>query len=431
VLGGRPHSPLAAVTFMGPPIHCWFEATVEDGAEVRRMVLEGAPWKGHKRLVVWWRVPGVTDLPDVPVVDSLLAGRLLWAARQGRDLIVHGPLSRGGLYNLGQLLEMRRCWSPELYPRLIEIIPDSIVSPPLRDDGPRRAVAACSGGLDSTFTIVRHARRLLGDASHDLATLVMVHGFDACVAETDIFAAMRRRMEPLAASLGLPLHTVVTNSKELPGSAWPHSAIPLTAAALSLFSGRHAIGLVSAGAPYGIARFGTSHPGISDGLLTNDWFTVVSDGGGFGRADKVETLLPYPEAFERVKVCWEGDDPSKNCGRCQKCVLTRLNFLAAGWPDPPCFDTPLEASHVAALRLPSMTAAKDLFRMGLNELEARGVGGPIVDLLRRRLARVPPDWSLAAWWLTPRARRGRRPAAAASPPAPPAGRAADQRRNGS
>jgi len=391
------------------PIHAWFEATVEDGAEVRRLILEGAPWRRQNRLDIWWRVPGVTGLPVPPVVDSLIAGHVLWAARLGRDLVVHGPLSGGGMYNLGQLLEMRRLWSPARYPRVISLLPESIVSTPRPEGVSNRAVAAFSGGLDSTFTVVRHARRLAGDASHDIAALVIVHGFDVRIDQPESFAGMRRRTEPLAEWLGLPLYTVVTNSKELAGGwAWPHSAIPLTAAALSIFSGRYGVGLVSAGAPHGIPRFGISHPGICDALLTNDWFTVVSDGGGFGRSDKVETLLPFPQAVKAIKTCWEGEDPARNCGRCQKCVVTRLNFLAAGMPDPPCFDTPLESAHVTGLPLPSMTAAQDLFRMCWNELASRGVEGPIVDVLRRRLSRVPPDRSLPAWWLTRRERRLKR-----------------------
>ena len=377
---------MATVISMTPPIHAWFEVTVEDGAEVRRMILEGAPWRQHKRLDIWWRVPEVTGLTVPPVVDSLIAGHLLWAARHGRDLVVHGPMSRGGMYNLGQLLEMRRRWSPARYPRVISLLPESIVSTLQPEGESNRAVAACSGGLDSTFTI-------------------MVHGFDVRVERPDLFASMRRRIEPLAEWLNLPLHTVVTNSKEMGGAwAWPHSAIPLAAAALSVFSGRYGMGLVSAGAPHGIPRFGISHPGISDALLTNDSFTVVSDGGGFGRTDKVESLLPFPSVLSGIKVCWEGKDPARNCGRCQKCVVTRLNFLAAGMPDPPCFDTPLEVAHVTGLPLPSMTAAQDLFRMCWNELQCRGVTGPVVDALRRRLSRVPPDRSLAAWWLTRRAR---------------------------
>jgi hypothetical protein len=379
---------------MTPPIHVWFEEGVEDGGDVRRLVFEGAQGRHQRRFVVWWRVPGVTGLPLPQVLDSLLAGHLLWAAKLGQDLVVHGAISRGGLYNFGQLLEMRRRLSPERYPRLIELIPESVVSPRPQGD-PDLAIAALSAGLDSTFTVVRHARRLAGEASYRLGATVMVHGFDVKLDQVERFAALRRRVERLTRWLDLPLFTVVTNSKQYGGhSVWPHSAIPLTAAALSLFSGRFGVGLVSGGTPHGSPRFGFSHPAILDTLVSNDCFRVVTDGGAFGRTDKVEALLPFPEAIEGIKTCWEGDDPSRNCGRCQKCVITRLNFLAAGMPNPPCFDTPLSLEHIAALPMPDLSAVPALFQVCWNEMHQRRCTGPEMTLLERRLRRVPPGRSL-------------------------------------
>lgn len=382
---------------MKKPIHVWFEEGVEAGASVRRLVFEGAEGRRKPRFDVWWRVPGVTGLPSPPVLDSLLAGHLLWAAKLGQNLVVHGPISRGGLFNLGQLLEIRRCLSPQLYPRPIELIPETVSSPRPEGD-PGLAIAALSAGLDSTFTVVRHARRLAGEASCRLGGVVMVHGFDVKLDRADQFAAMRQRVEPLARWLDLPLFTVVTNSKQAGGSSvWPHSAIPLTAAALSLFSGRCGVGLVSGAAPHGSPRFGVSHPAVLDALVSNDSFHVVTDGGALGRTDKIEALLPFPDVIKGIKVCWEGSDPSRNCGRCQKCVMTRLNFLAAGMPNPPCFDSPLSLEQIAVLPLPDLSAARDLFRTCWNELRQRGCTGPEVALLERRLRRVPPDRSLLAF----------------------------------
>ena len=55
--------------------------------------------------------------------NSLLGGPLLWAAMSDQDVVVHGPVSAGGLYNLSQLIEVRQRLSPERYPRVIEVRP--------------------------------------------------------------------------------------------------------------------------------------------------------------------------------------------------------------------------------------------------------------------------------------------------------------------
>jgi hypothetical protein len=375
---------------MSQPVHIWFEEGQEDGEVVRRLVCEGVVGPGAPRLDVWWRIPGIASLPTPPVLDALLGGPLLWAAMSDQDVVVHGPVSAGGLYNLSQLIAVRQRLSPERYPRLIEVRPDSILEVARDAHEPSKAIAALSGGLDSTFTAVRHGLGLAGEATIPIEAMVMIHGFDASLDRLDQFDAMRRRAEPTIKLLDVPFHVVRTNSK-LGGRTWPHSAIPLTVGALSHFGHLAPIAMVSSGAPYGIPRYSISHPTAVEALASGDWFRVVTDGSGFGRAEKVELLAPYPAVLAAIKVCWEGDDPGKNCGACQRCVVTRLNFLAAGIRDAPCFDTPLTPNLIAGLSMRSMNAARGLFRDCWSELEARNCSGPEVDLLRRRLSRVPPD----------------------------------------
>jgi len=81
---------------------------------------------------------------------------------------------------------------------------------------------------------------------------------------------------------------------------------------LSHFGHLAPIALVSSGAPYGIPRFGISHPTAVETLASGDLFRVVTDGSGFGRTERVEMLTPYPAVLAAIKVCWEGDDPGKS-----------------------------------------------------------------------------------------------------------------------
>lgn len=69
---------------------------------------------------------------------------------------------------------------------------------------------------------------------------------------------------------------------------------------------------------------------VADHLMSGDLIQLVHDGAGYSRTEKVARLADCPLAVERLKVCCSGRDPSTNCGRCEKCLRTMLNFLAAG-----------------------------------------------------------------------------------------------------
>jgi len=378
---------------MKKPIQLWFEQTHDQGELVRRLIFEDVEGPDGPRCESWWRIPGSMDHPDLPVLDSLVCAHIQWAATLGQDLVVHGPISAGGLYNMNQLLELRCALTPLRYRRPISILPDRVITGAFPAQSSRHVVVAFSGGLDSTFTVVRHALRLAGEASYSIAGLILVLGFDVPLHMGDRFDALRRRLTPLADMLGLPLYTISTNSMMLGGRVWPHSAMPLFGGALVHFASLSTQAMVSSGTPHGVPKFASiAHGSHLDSFCSNDFFQMITDGGGYTRADKAEALLPYPEAVKSVKVCWQGPDPSSNCGVCPKCVMTRIDFLAAGMRNPSCFDQPLTRDHIAQLKLSSTEVSRDFFRFCWSEMAERGVTGPEVTLLRQRLSRVPPGF---------------------------------------
>jgi hypothetical protein len=88
--------------------------------------------------------------------------------------------------------------------------------------------------------------------------------------------------------------------------------------------------LIGAGEDYAhlVIPWGTNP--ISLPMLSTPSFEVVYDGAGFTRTEKVAALSNWPEALRNLRVCWENSETGKNCGTCEKCVRTKLNFLAAG-----------------------------------------------------------------------------------------------------
>lgn len=382
---------------MKPALQLRLAESFEAGCLLRKLSIEGIAVPGGEQATTWWKFPETMEVPPLRVWDSLVCSHLLWASMLGQDLVVHGPMSPAGLFHMNELVEVRNALEPQRYHR-IHISAAEVVSPD-REAGPTgRTLAAFSGGLDSTFTVVRHAFGLVGACAYPLDGLVLVLGFDIPLRRKDRLTALLQRMAPALQQLNLPVQVVETNALELGSASWPQCAMPLFGAVLAQCAGPRGVGLVSGGAPYGTTYFPRSHVPPLDDLCSHDDFRLVTDGGGFGRADKAAVLLKYPEILASLRVCWQGPDPSRNCGECAKCVMTRLNFLTVGCEHPPCFDTPITMEHVTRLPLNSVYQARDIFRFCLVEMDARGVRHPIAARLRKRLGRVPPDHLAPLLW---------------------------------
>jgi len=88
---------------------------------------------------------------------------------------------------------------------------------------------------------------------------------------------------------------------------------------------------------------------------------IVHDGAGYSRTEKVVEIATHKTATRVLKVCWQGQETFKNCGNCEKCIRTQLNFLAAGVSHAPCFDFAFDTGNIASIPLPSDVQYADSF----------------------------------------------------------------------
>ena len=315
------------------------------------------PDDGTDTVTVTYAIDDAT-FGDPVTFDGFVFAILLYAMKLGRALRVHGPMSRSALCNLQDLQSVWSRWRPERYCR-IDIEPDSIVDLERLKPG-RRAIAAFSGGVDGTFTALRHAGKAAGAASYNLDTVLMVHGFDVALDRPGDFARLVESTQPFLSSLGLRRRIVRTNSKELRLQDWSDSFSNQLAACLHLFAGEFEFGLIGSSEPYDKLFLPWGSTPITDGLLSGDNFGVVHDGAGYSRTEKIALLLPNPEAVAGLHVCWEGPEQYRNCGSCEKCLRTRLNFLAVGVSNPSCFNDLLDLAAIDRLPIPVPVLANEL-----------------------------------------------------------------------
>jgi hypothetical protein len=252
------------------------------------------------------------------------------AMRAGAALAIHAPVSRALLENLEQFQEIWRAWAP-----------DQVAPVPMRadvevDGGPPSddALMLFSGGLDSSFSLYRHHRGVVGRRTRSIAAGLMVLGFDIFHSETDEFRASLANSRRMLESLGIDLWSMATNFRELVPEWEPGHGTAIAACA-HCFAGRFGTALVASTAPANsLDRPWGSHV-MTDRLLGSDRLRVITDGEDvLGRLDKAPLLSEWPAAMRGLRVCSLSARRDRNCGACPKCILSALAFLANGLPLP-------------------------------------------------------------------------------------------------
>jgi hypothetical protein len=287
--------------------------------------------------------------------DGVLATIVFHAMAERRDVRLHGPATSAMLRNLTEFQRAWARWLPQFYAP-VELDADSLVTPRMRA---RRSLSAFSGGVDSTFTLLRNDPRST-TPRYGVDTVVMVHGFDVALANVDALHELVNRTAPSRELTGARLCIVRTNSKELRLQRWEDSCGAQLAACLHLFSTDFSHALIGGSDAYDELWLPWGTNPVTDHLLSGGAMAIVHDGAAFCRTDKIGALAQRPEALRALKVCWQGKDQGRNCGVCEKCVRTQLNLLAVGVSSAPCFDRQLDPSSIRRLPIESELVVAEL-----------------------------------------------------------------------
>ncbi len=347
-----------------------------------RRVTQLATDNGGVPVDIFHESPLMPPLENKTVLDGHVLCHLLYAMQMGLPLVVHGTLSRHMLRNLD---ELQRCWSrwrPERY-RNIDIIPDKVADV-RRVQATPRAISAFSGGVDGMFTALCQRRLFPESRRFPLTDVLLVHGFDVELKNPQYFNQLEMRVRPFLDDLGLQLRTMKTNSKDWQRQHWEDSFMLELAACLHMFSDEFDYALVGGASAYDDLHLPWGSSPVADHLMSGDLMQVVHDGAGFSRTDKISDIARYPLACKVVKVCWAGDDQSTNCGHCEKCVRTMMNFLVLGHAVPECFPHGLAIRDISLMTIYNASQKAELASI-LNYAERRHINADWVKALKNRL----------------------------------------------
>ncbi len=372
-----------------------FEQKVVGGRTRRLIVLHGVDLpKDYSSEGIYFDIDDAR-MPEPLALDGFMFAFLHVAMTKADRYIINGPVTRKALRNAQIFQEAWRCWLPDKC-RIVDIVPACTTSEALfAGEENASSIAAFSGGVDATFLALRQSRD--HPSFYNLKTVLTVHGFDVPIERDDTMYRLIERTEPLLSALGLDRRVITTNVRQAEWSDWRKSIQnweycfgPLVACALHQFSHEFNHGLLGSSEPYShpISAWGSTPS--TDYLLSGGGMEIIHEGAGYSRTEKIALINEHPIARRTVKVCWAGNQHDKNCGVCEKCVRTRLNFVAVGENTPPCFDGPLTDDMVDNLKVINDPQLTELVTI-LEYAERHSVNEPFMTRLRHRVNAIKTE----------------------------------------
>lgn len=305
---------------------------------------------------LWWETtsgepPAPTERLD-PVAIALVAKAMNFT----QDLHLEGPVSWQLLANLEEYVDAWTMWRPDIF-RPVRLSADEVVDDRGDGAGPlvERGVVAFSGGVDSVYATLANQRGLRGRRSVDLAAAVLVQGFDIPLDDDRAFSVASAGARAMTEEIGVPLVTLRTNWKAVADPEWQMTFGLAVVSSLHLFADRAGTAVQACDTTYGAITVPWGSNPVTSPLLSSGRMRLVQPGGGVTRTRKAEAIGGVPSVREHLRVCWQGEDHGRNCGVCEKCVRTKVNFLAAGHGTVPALG-PLEPGQLRGLTIRSTGA---------------------------------------------------------------------------
>lgn len=317
--------------------------------------------------------------------DHALVVALLHAMRHGWDIRVEGDVSPRLLDGLETLQAIWWRWRPDRYSQVAITVTREVEAPaPAPDAG---GVFAFSGGVDGSYTFFKHLHGAAGRATHRPAAALFVHGMDIPLDQPEVFEGALARGRRMLDGTGVPLLPVRTNARELKMD-WEQSFGLQLITCYLCFQGKFSAGLHGSGEPYDTLVMPWGSTPMTDRLCSTASMAVNIDGCEASRSEKVDWLVRNTSATDHLRVCWQGPTLDRNCGRCEKCVRTMLNFWCLGHAVPAAFPDPLTPAAVATLKLRNhiqLAELKSILRLARTH---RAPSDPMLIALQRIVGRT-------------------------------------------
>jgi len=331
--------------------------------------------------IIWFEFEAEYSHVQESDCDGYLICFLLEAMQESRNIEVRGDVSSELLRNLEEMQEVWHCWLPDRMKK-VTIDASNIIAPKTHIGIPLEysAVLAYSGGVDATFSVWQHSQALNRYSTVPIKFAVIVQGFDIALHRQVEFENSFKSAQSVLQTLDIPLVKIRTNFKEISNVSWEFAFGSALVGTLSNFRGPINSCIIGSSEPYDGLVFPWGSTPLTDPLLSSDQMRVFHHGAGYSRTNKVKLLSEWKVGRDNLRVCWESALKDRNCGSCEKCQRTILNFLVNGLEVPECF--PNKELNLSSLTIRSgavLSEWKALYR----DAKAANIDQPWVKDLKK------------------------------------------------
>lgn len=282
--------------------------------------------------VLKYELPSSILLPKDNDAEAYIIATIMSAMAEKRTLKVHGSVSRTLLSNLTEFRDIWNCRLPEIYHNIdfeATTIDDSVKTKN------NTAIAAFSGGLDSTFTVWQHTQKLAGYRSQNIKACVMVHGFD--IFKEDEYKSAFNQAQDTLNDINIPLFPLRTNYRSIIELNWNHTHGIALASCLNNFKKSYSKGIIAGTFSYKYDRYTNGSNPINDPLLSSSSLEIFHDGAKYYRDKKILEISKWKKGSNNLRVCFSGARRDINCGKCRKCIQTLMIYEVYGLEIPQSF----------------------------------------------------------------------------------------------
>lgn len=301
---------------------------------IRRCIL--TRWDGNKKVrsdELFFSFPVTVNPPDDNDCDAYLLATVMDAMSENRTITVKGSVSAELLVNIR---EFQGCWKLWLPDEFNEI---GIEADAIREGEKQNPHVMCafSGGVDATFSVWRHNMKQPAEGAYQITHASFIHGLDIPLSEPAIFASACQSIEGTLQEAGIDLVCMATNYRQISQLRWIYAHGAAMVACLSNLKTLAGKCLIASSRSYNELIFPWGSNPVSDPLLSSAGFRIIHDGATHSRLDKIKAISGWQTATRNLRVCWENQDKEGNCGKCEKCLRTKIMFLLNHQPVPRCF----------------------------------------------------------------------------------------------